>query len=1165
MRLLQIQHDGTLSLTKDLHEANSKDAYAVLSHTWQEGEVTFDDLKHETWKDKAGYKKIRFSAQQAQRDGLRYIWVDTCCINKADVVELQHAINSMFRWYRDAARCYVFLSDVPGPGQESTIATSAPGWEHAFRSSQWFTRGWTLQELLAPRAVSFFSREWKHLGERHELKQCINEITGIPVSALGGAPLDNFGIDERLSWSNRRQTTYKEDRAYSLLGMFNVFMPLIYGEGEENAFRRLRKKIEKAMRDDPSNLLSSLPRTPNARARTAIRQACYTLPFSKNSCFIGRKDELEMLNKKLLVNRDCNRMSIVGLGGTGKTQLALHFAYTVKETMSAVSVFWLPALSMESFEQACASIVAALRIGHAGASGDDAKVLVREHLSSGQAGRWLLVLDNADDYELLFGSEQRPGILEYLPHSEEGVTIYTTRMLQVAVSLTGSDVLKLGAMSQPDATSFLRKSQIQEAVQDDGATGELLDELACLPLAISQAVAYMNINGTPITKYLRLLQSTEQGTVDLVSKEFHDAMRYKGSANGVATTWLVSFEQICERNPAAAELLAFMSCIEWKAIPRSLLPNVQSEERMEEAIGTLCGYSFVSRREENRFEQGKGDEEWYDLHRLVHLATRIWIRKHGDTAGVAERAMKHVAEAFPTDDFASEAIWRGYMPHAVRLLTTRETCSFGNRSRLSLQVGRCLLSDGRVAEAVQMLEECQQLRLVLDIEHPDRLASQYTLATAYQANGQIKEAIELLENVVAVQAKVLREEHPDRLASQHVLAYVYQEDGQVKEAVKLLKHVVAVEAKMLKEEHPSRLASQHDLARAYRANGQVREAMKLAKHVVRVQAQVLEEEHPLRLASQQVLACTYLANGQVKEAVKLFEHVVSLRARVLKEQHPSQLASQHDLAIAYQANGQVNEAVKLFEHVVSLREQVLKKEHPYRLASQHALALGYAADRRVKQAIVLLEHVVAVREKELAEDHPDRLASQHALAVAYEADGQVKQAVMLLEHVVTVQEVLAEDHPSRLASQHELARAYQANGQVKQAVMLLEHVVTMQEVLAEDHPSRLASQHALAVAYEADGQVKQAVMLLEHVVTVQEVLAEDHPSRLASQHELARAYQANGQFKQAVALLEHVVAVEARVLREDYPSRLVSVQVLQGIYVQSAADTNLEEHTIISY
>lgn len=218
-------------------------AYAILSHTWVAGrEVTFDEFNAGEG-HKAGYKKIRFCARQAELDGLRYFWVDTCCINKADNVELQHAINSMFRWYQKAARCYVFLSDVP------TADPGTPTGKQPFRNSRWFTRGWTLQELLAPQVVSFFSEEGKHLGMRHELRQEIHEITSIPVAALTGAPLDSFSIDQRLSWSKQRRTAREEDMAYCLLGIFGVFTYLNYGEGQENAFRRLRKAIEEGLRE----------------------------------------------------------------------------------------------------------------------------------------------------------------------------------------------------------------------------------------------------------------------------------------------------------------------------------------------------------------------------------------------------------------------------------------------------------------------------------------------------------------------------------------------------------------------------------------------------------------------------------------------------------------------------------------------------------------------------------------------------------------------------------------------------------------------------------------------------------------------------------------------------------------------------------------------------
>ncbi|ORY15390.1 NACHT domain-domain-containing protein [Clohesyomyces aquaticus] len=241
MRLLRRSDTGEFGLTQFRDEAIPP--YAILSHTWTEGhEVTFRDLEDRTG-PKAGYDKIYFCGQQAERDGLRYFWVDTCCIDKSNHVELQEAINSMFRWYQNAAKCYVYLSDVSTTKRKASSEVFEYSWELAFRESRWFTRGWTLQELLAPHSVKFFSQDGKQLGDKSTLKRIIHEITGITTKALQGAPLCEFDVSERLSWAQSRQTTRKEDKAYSLLGIFGIYMPLIYGEGEEHAFKRLWKEI----------------------------------------------------------------------------------------------------------------------------------------------------------------------------------------------------------------------------------------------------------------------------------------------------------------------------------------------------------------------------------------------------------------------------------------------------------------------------------------------------------------------------------------------------------------------------------------------------------------------------------------------------------------------------------------------------------------------------------------------------------------------------------------------------------------------------------------------------------------------------------------------------------------------------------------------------------
>jgi hypothetical protein len=244
MRLLKRKNDSEFSLTNDL--TTDIPPYSILSHTWgpDAEEVTFRDLMEGTGECKTGYAKIRFCGEQAERDGIKYFWVDTCCINKWNSTELSEAINSMFRWYQNAAKCYVYLPDVSSPVLDTEENSNGHLWESDFRQSRWFSRGWTLQELLAPSSVEFFSHEHERLGDKKSLMRQIHDITGIANLALEGSSLSQFTVDERLSWMERRQTQREEDKAYSLLGIFEIYMPLIYGEGEVNAFKRLRKFIQ---------------------------------------------------------------------------------------------------------------------------------------------------------------------------------------------------------------------------------------------------------------------------------------------------------------------------------------------------------------------------------------------------------------------------------------------------------------------------------------------------------------------------------------------------------------------------------------------------------------------------------------------------------------------------------------------------------------------------------------------------------------------------------------------------------------------------------------------------------------------------------------------------------------------------------------------------------
>jgi hypothetical protein len=252
MRLLDSNEDNGFGVKSFLEE--NAPPYAILSHTWsseEHDEVKLQDIKDGTGTKKTGFQKLLFCRNQAKPDGLQYFWVDTCCIDQTNHVELSEAINSMFRWYKKAEKCYVYLSDVSVHKKDGDAHIE---WESAFRNSRWFTRGWTLQELLAPKIVEFYSRDGIRLGDKCSLEHQIAEITRIPVEALRGDELSRFSIEKRFSWVESRRTTKEEDKAYCLLGIFGIFLPLIYGEGQSSAMRRLRREIRESGSNEPQSI-----------------------------------------------------------------------------------------------------------------------------------------------------------------------------------------------------------------------------------------------------------------------------------------------------------------------------------------------------------------------------------------------------------------------------------------------------------------------------------------------------------------------------------------------------------------------------------------------------------------------------------------------------------------------------------------------------------------------------------------------------------------------------------------------------------------------------------------------------------------------------------------------------------------------------------------------
>ena len=577
MRLL-VSGDDKLRLTNDL--VHNIPSYAILSHTWgpDTEEVTFRDLIDGTGEDKIGYKKIKFCEEQVKRDGLQYFWIDTCCIDKSNNTELSTAINSMFRWYQNSARCYVYLSGISATGYESSHQ-SERAWEPAFRAHRWFSRGWTLQELLAPASVEFFTQDGWRLGDRRSLEQQIHEITEIAVPALRGSNLSQFDVKERFEWAEKRHTTREEDWVYCLLGIFGIFMPLIYGEGKANALRRLKKEIADTSKREGST-------------SPVAQNHAWMVPFDRNPFFTGRESELKKVRQELFTGRQTAKVAITGLGGAGKTQVALELAYRIKAERKNCSVIWIPAISKESVGQAYHSAAGQLGVSRQKDDKTGMKRIVQDHLSSENTGQWLLVFDNADDVDMWVGKStpESDRLINYLPRSNQGSILFTTRDKKLAVRLAGRNVVEVPEMDKVGGKQLLEKYLVDQDPSCQGDAMTLLSRLTYLPLAIVQAAAYIKANGIGLRDYLSLLEEQEEEVIDLfLSEDFENEGRYRDLQNPVATTWLISFEQIRQRDYLAADYLSFMACVAAKDIPRLLLPSGKSLKKEIDAIGTLHG------------------------------------------------------------------------------------------------------------------------------------------------------------------------------------------------------------------------------------------------------------------------------------------------------------------------------------------------------------------------------------------------------------------------------------------------------------------------------------------------------------------------------------------------------------------------------------------------
>ena len=818
------------------------------------------------------------------------------------------------------------------------------------------------------------------------------------------------------------------------------------------------------------------------------RSIVFSVSYERNPYFSGRDDFLDRLFHELndeQPRRHNHRIALYGLGGVGKTQTALEYAYRHQEDYAYV--FWVSGVNRAELFSGFHGIAKIVRCALSFTRLEDIAKKVLHWLQVNE--NWLLIIDSLDDAKVISG---------YLPQSNgSGHVIITTRNTNTDdIPATG---LEVSEMDHDTSVSFLleRIHVAAPSLEILIEAGKIVEGLGRLPLAVEQAAGYIK---TPdnISTFLPIF--------DRFRQQF---LRRRLPANHVyshtvATTWNLSFERLAESYSVAASLLAYLAFMNPDEVlvdylkdgatgfPQALQSSISDPFEWNQALSALEEFSLIRVFGKERSK--------LRIHRLVQAVIQDGLEKSKRCA--VESAVIQIGLAsFP-------------MLHED--LKERDKCR-----RFRSQVTVCL----------EQTKGAEHKALWTDLA--ERMAHYLFL------EGMYADASQWWGTISSIRKEVSGEEHPDTLRSDYELARSWKRQGQIKDTTLALAHkTLVIRRRVLGAEHPDTLKSMDSVAESYGMLGQYQEAADLVTETLELRKRVLRAEHPDILQSMNSLAVSYDNLGRFQRAADLKAETLTLRKRVLGAEHPDTLESMNDLAVSYDNLGQFKRAAALKAETLKLKKRVLGAEHPDTLQSMNNLAVSYDRLGQFKEAADLDAETLKLKKRVLGAEHPDTLRSMSNLAVAYDKLGQFERAADLKAETLKLRErVLEPKHPDILRSMHHLAVSYDKLGQFERAADLKTEALRLRkEVLGAKHPDTLQSMNSLAVSYDNLGQFERAADLKAETVELKKrVLGAEHPDTLESMNDLALTYDHLGQFEKAADLRAETLKLRKRALEAERP------------------------------
>ena len=706
-----------------------------------------------------------------------------------------------------------------------------------------------------------------------------------------------------------------------------------------------------------AQLTSMVTRTSSAATKAvpeppSIPKPYYMVPIQWSSDFTGRVEIMETLDGKLCQTDRHSRVALVGLGGVGKTRIALQFASRFRHSKD-MSVFWMYAGSSERLRKSCFDIAKKANV----VGWNDPKIeifqLVKEWFEGDESGRWLLIVDNADDMEMLYGSGTSNSA-RYFPRSDRGSILMTTRYRKVGLNFAAiRDAISIPVMSSAEAAQLLN-FRLGDTISVDDDLQQLAEELENVPLAMVQASSFITANEIPVKRYLQLYRSSEVSKICMLSEDFEDDIRDSGMRNPVAATWAISFEYLREHESPAADILSLMSMFDSQAIPTSLLSVTDDDLILVKALGTLKAFSMITLRNSESSSAHKQERSW-DLRRLVRLAMRSWLRMQTSLNTWALRAI-HLLESKYAEGFEeTRATWIRYLPHAMVLASYDLLQAKQNSSAISpschrqepnldqasedqihlsrtapflLSVARSLGTNGdtELQKVFALRASVISQRVLGDLHAITRDIRAYT-ALILKKSGDYPGAEIIYRQIIDVDHAIHGHDHPTTLHDTSDLAVTLGHLHLFSESETLLNEVFTRGTEVLGAKHPETLLAMSRLALIYTESGREEDAYALALKVKNLCGEVNDHKDYLMCQILECLASTFARLKRVDESEKAIVQWCTTTRNHLGDTHSETLQAMTVLSTAYQQQQRWDEAEKLQIEILVKRVEVYGREH----------------------------------------------------------------------------------------------------------------------------------------------------------------------------------------------------------------------------------------------